>query len=71
MPKGDYVQMRIDLIEETLSTDLTIVRWSRKNEFGVELIRMASDQQIRLRGSLHLFKASSLDDSTPAAADVQ
>jgi len=71
MHKGDYVRMRIDLIEETLSTDLAVVRWSKKKEFGVELIRMASDQQTRLRGFLHLFTATPLDESTAASTPVQ
>jgi hypothetical protein len=52
---GDYVRMRIDLIGETLVGDLAVVRWSREDEFGVELIRMAPDQQDRLRGFLNLF----------------
>ena len=71
MQKGDYVRIRIDLIGDTLTGDLAVVRWSRKEEFGVELIRMASEQQARLRGFLHLFHATSLGESTTAGTDVQ
>jgi hypothetical protein len=71
MHKGDYVRIRIDFIGETMTGDLAVVRWSREKEFGVELIRLASDQQTRLRGFLHLFNAIVLDDPTPAATDVQ
>jgi hypothetical protein len=68
MQKGDYVQIRIDLIGDTLTGDLAVVRWSRKDEFGMELIRMALDQQTRLHGFLQLFNATSLGDSTTTAA---
>jgi len=72
MQKGDYVQIRIDLIGDTLTGDLAVVRWSRKDEFGMELIRMAPDQQARLRGFLQLFDATPLGESSAtAAADVQ
>jgi len=64
MQKGDYVRMRIDLIGDTLTGDLAVVRWSRKEHFGVELIRLASEQHARLRGFLDLFTASALDEST-------
>jgi PilZ domain len=67
MQKGDYVRIRIDLIGDTLTGDLAVVRWSRKEHFGVELIRLASEQQARLRGFLDLFTASSLDESTTAS----
>ena len=70
MHKGDYVRVRIDLIEETLTGDLAVVRWSRKKEFGVELIRMAPDQQARLRGFLNLFSPTPVGTSTTAAPDV-
>jgi PilZ domain-containing protein len=70
MPKGNYVQIRIDLIGDTLTGDLAVVRWSRKKEFGVELIRMASDQQARLRGFLDLFSATPRGESSTAAPDV-
>jgi PilZ domain len=56
MEKGDYVRMRIDLIGETLIGELAVVRWSTKDEFGVELIRMAPEQQDRLREFLNLFR---------------
>ncbi|HEV8328163.1 MAG TPA: hypothetical protein VGQ08_11820, partial [Nitrospiraceae bacterium] len=69
--KGDYVRIRIDLIGDTLTGDLAVVRWSRKEEFGVELIRMASDQQARLRGFLNLFRTTPVDESTTSATDVQ
>jgi hypothetical protein len=68
MQKGDYVQIRIDLIGDTLTGDLAVVRWSRKDEFGMELIRMAQDQQTRLHGFLQLFKATPLGDSSTTAA---
>ena len=71
MQEGDYVRIRIDLIGDTLTGDLAVVRWSRKEEFGVELIRMAPDEQARLRGFLHLFNATPLGESTTAATDVQ
>ena len=71
MHKGDYVRIRIDLIGETMTGDLAVVRWSRKKEFGVELIRMASSQQAQLRRFLNRFNATSLDDSTTASTTVQ
>ena len=71
MQKGDYVRIRIDLIGDSLTGDLAVVRWSRKEEFGVELIRMAPDQQARLRGFLDLFKATPLGEPTTDATDVQ
>jgi hypothetical protein len=70
MHKGDYVRIRIDLIGETLTGDLAVVRWSRKEEFGVELIRMASDQQTRLHGFLKLFNPTPVGSSTTSASDV-
>ena len=33
MQKGDYVRIRIDLIGDSLTGDLAVVRWSRKEEF--------------------------------------
>ena len=71
MHKGNYIQIRIDLIGETLTGDLAVVRWSTKEEFGVELIRMASDQQARLRGFLNLFSTPPLGTSTTPAPNVQ
>ena len=65
--KGTYVQIRMDLIGDTLTGDLAVVRWSSKEEFGLELIRMAPDQQARLRGFLQLFNTTPLGDSTTAA----
>lgn len=62
MPKGTYVQMRIDLIGETLIGDLAVVRWSSKEEFGVEWIRMEPEQQARLRRLLQLFSNTSLGE---------
>jgi hypothetical protein len=70
MHKGDYVRIRIDLIGDTLTGDLAVVRWSRKEEFGVELIRMASDQQARLRGFLNLFSTTPVGASTISAPEV-
>jgi PilZ domain len=70
MHKGDYVRIRIDLIGETLTGDLAVVRWSRTEEFGVELIRMASDQQARLHGFLNLFNPAPIGASTPSAPDI-
>jgi hypothetical protein len=69
--KGDYVRIRIDLIGETLTGDLAVVRWSRENEFGVELIRMASDQQARLRGFLNLFSHTPVGESPTSAPEGQ
>lgn len=71
MQKGDYVRIRIDLIGDTLIGDLSVVRWARQEEFGVELIRMAPDQQARLREFLQLFNAPSLVELTTVAADAQ
>jgi len=71
MHKGDYLRIRIDLIGETLTGDLAVVRWLRKKEFGVELIRMASDQQARLRGFLNLFSNTPVGESPTSATDVQ
>ena len=70
MQQGDYVQIRIDLIGETLTGDLAVVHWSNKEEFGVEWIRMAPDQQARLRGFLNLFSTTPAGESTTAATDV-
>lgn len=71
MHQGDYVRIRIDLIGETLTGDLAVVHWSRKGEFGVELIPMAPDQQARLRGFLNLFSNTPVGESTTAATDCQ
>jgi len=65
-----YLRIRIDFIGETLSGGLAVVRWSRKEEFGVELIRMASDQQARLRGFLHLFSTTPVGEATTSAPEV-
>ena len=70
MHKGDYVRIRIDLIGDTLSGDLAVVRWLRKEELGVELIRMASDQQARLHGFLHLFSTTPVGEATTSAPEV-
>jgi hypothetical protein len=69
--QGDYVRIRIDLIGDTLTGDLAVVRWSRKKEFGVELIRLAPDQQARLRGFLNLFTSTPVGASTTSAPEVQ
>ncbi|MBU6483002.1 MAG: PilZ domain-containing protein [Nitrospirae bacterium] len=71
MDKGDYVRIRIDLIGETLTGDLAVVRWSREEEFGVELIRMAPEQQARLRGFLNLFSNTHVDEPTTSVTDSQ
>jgi PilZ domain-containing protein len=63
MHKGQYLRIRIDLVGETVTADLAVVRWSSKEECGMELIRMAPDQQVRLRGLLELF-------AHPPACDV-
>ena len=55
LDKGKYLRIRIDLVGETVTADLAVVRWSRKDECGMELIRMAPDQHARLRGLLDLF----------------
>ena len=69
--KVDYLRIRFDLIGEILTGDLAVVRWSKKKEFGVELIRMASDQQARLRGFLNLFSNTPVGESPTSATDVQ
>ena len=69
--KGNYVQIRMDLIGETLAGNLAVVRWATKEECGVELIRVASDQQARLRGFLNLFNTPSRGTATTAATDAQ
>src|SRR5206468_7839733 len=71
MRQGDYVRIRIDLIGETLTGDLAVVHWSSKEEFGVELIRMAPDQQARLREFLNQFSTNPVGEATIAANDVQ
>ena len=71
MHKGIYIPIRIDLIGETLTGDLAVVRWSTKEEFGVELIRMESGQQARLREFLNLFSTSPLGTSPSPATNVQ
>ena len=71
MQKGDYVRIRVDLVGDTLTGDLAVVRWSRQEEFGVELIRMAPDQQARLRGFINLFSSIPVFESTPSPTDVQ
>lgn len=71
MQKGDYVRIRIDLIGDTLIGDLSVVRWSRQEEFGVELIRMAPDQQARLREFLQLFNVIPPVESTTSSPDAQ
>jgi PilZ domain len=70
MQQGDYVRIRIDLIGETLTGDLAVVRWARQEEFGVELIRMVPDQQARLRAFLHLFNATPLGESATPATEA-
>ena len=70
MQKGDYVRIQINLIGDTLTGDLAVVRWSRKEEFGVELIRLASDQQARLHGFLNLFNPTPVGTSITPAPDV-
>jgi hypothetical protein len=71
MQKGDYVRTRIDLIGEILTGDLAVVRWSREDVFGVELIRLAPDQQARLRGFLNLFSSLPAGESATPATDLQ
>ena len=71
MHKGDYVRIRIDLIGDILTGDLAVVRWSRKEEFGVELIRIAPDQQAQLRAFLDMFSQTPVGGSTTSATDVQ
>ena len=71
MQKGDYVRIRVDLIGDALIADLAVVRWSRKEDFGVELIRMAPDQQARLREFLNLFSHTPLGESTTSTIDAQ
>jgi len=71
MQKGNYVRIRMDLIGETLTGDLAVVRWSKQEEFGVELIRMASDEQARLHGFLNLFSGPPVSESTTATLDDQ
>ena len=71
MHKGDYVRTRIDLIGETLTADLAVVRWSKKDVFGVELIRMTPDQQARLREFLNLFSGTPVGESTTGSTALQ
>src|SRR6266478_2025479 len=71
MHKGDYVRIRIDLIGDTLTGDLAVVRWSREKECGVELIRMAPDQQARLREFLNLFSHTPVGASITSPTEVQ
>ncbi len=54
VPEMKYfrVEIRLDDPQETLTVDLAVMRWSRNGEFGVEFIRMESDQQARLRNTI-------------------
>ena len=71
MHKGDYVRMRVDLIGETLTGDLAVVRWSKEDMFGMELIRMVPDQQARLRGFINLFSSPRAGEPTTGAPEIQ
>lgn len=62
MHKGSYLRMRIDLVGETVTADLAVVRWSSNEEWGIELICMAQDQQARLRGLLDQFTHPPAED---------
>jgi DNA-binding response OmpR family regulator len=51
VPEMKYFRIKVQLDDphETLVVDLTVMRWSRNGEFGVEFIRMEPNQQARLR----------------------
>jgi CheY-like chemotaxis protein len=46
------VDVQLDDPYETLAIDLAVMRWSRNGEFGVEFIRMESDQRARLLNTI-------------------
>ena len=50
VPEVKYfqVEIRLDELQETLTVDLAVRRWSRDGSLGVEFIRMEPDQQARL-----------------------
>ena len=70
MHKGDYLRIRVALFGETLVGDLAVVRWSREDVFGVELIRLGPDQQAGLRGFLDLFNQPPAGESTTGTTAV-
>lgn len=68
VPDMKYIRVEIQLDDphETLAVDLAVMRWSRNGEFGVEFIRMESDQQARLRNQIRSCeKALSRQDHQP------
>jgi hypothetical protein len=59
MPKGTYVSLEVDLTDagELVGVELGAVRWSTEDQFGVEFIRLARDQQERLRAYAQQLQA--------------
>ena len=51
VPQGMYVRVVITLLGQRapLPVELAVIRWSRERVFGVEFIRIADEQQARLR----------------------
>jgi CheY-like chemotaxis protein len=51
VPSDKYFRLEIELegSEERLTVNLTVMRWMRQREFGVEFIRMTSESQAQLR----------------------
>jgi hypothetical protein len=47
---GQSVQLRVDIDNKRpMRVDLGVVRWAKDGKAGVEFIRMATDEQLRLR----------------------
>lgn len=50
LERGQPVQLRVYLDKQRpLRIDLGIVRWAQEGKAGIEFIRMAEDEQLRLR----------------------
>jgi CheY-like chemotaxis protein len=52
-----HVDIQLDDPYETLTVDLAVMRWSKNGEFGVEFIRMESDQRARLLNTIRSCEA--------------
>ena len=51
VPKGTYLSLRISLPdkESPMEVTLAVVRWATGEEFGLEFLRMGTEEQTRLR----------------------
>jgi CheY-like chemotaxis protein len=59
VPDMKYFRVDIQLDDpyEKLTVDLAVMRWSKNGEFGVEFIRMESDQRARLLNTIRSCEA--------------